>query len=150
MMVVRMKRDEENGEWTIILDCFLHEVIIDDVINSDIEDTVPVSPISIPPRTEDTMASPFVLPSQGPAAIPIVAPTTEEKPPSKGATPVKNNSSSKRTCRNIIIHGYCKYEGKGCEFNHDIVSPCSIFTLQASSVRTLFESLIIYLTHFPE
>eukprot|EP00164_Ancoracysta_twista_P005483 GFYU01007519.1.p1 GENE.GFYU01007519.1~~GFYU01007519.1.p1 ORF type:complete len:722 (-),score=117.90 GFYU01007519.1:43-2208(-) len=25
---------------------------------------------------------------------------------------------SQRPCRNIAIHGYCKNEGKGCEFNH--------------------------------
>ncbi|KAF9205090.1 PAB-dependent poly(A)-specific ribonuclease subunit 3 [Podila verticillata] len=30
------------------------------------------------------------------------------------------NSNKSRTCRNIVIHGFCKYEGKGCEFNHDI------------------------------
>ncbi|KAG0365280.1 PAB-dependent poly(A)-specific ribonuclease subunit 3 [Gamsiella multidivaricata] len=30
------------------------------------------------------------------------------------------NSNKSRTCRNIVIHGYCKFEGKGCEFNHDV------------------------------
>ncbi|KAG0245012.1 PAB-dependent poly(A)-specific ribonuclease subunit 3 [Mortierella sp. GBA43] len=29
------------------------------------------------------------------------------------------NSNKNRTCRNVVIHGFCKYEGKGCEFNHD-------------------------------
>ncbi|RUS34651.1 hypothetical protein BC938DRAFT_479338 [Jimgerdemannia flammicorona] len=55
----------------------------------------------LPPTFDltDTMASPFVLPSQATNAIPIVAPTAEEKPASKGATPVKNNSSSKRTMK---------------------------------------------------
>lgn len=27
---------------------------------------------------------------------------------------------SQRPCRNIEIYGYCKYAGKGCEYNHDI------------------------------
>lgn|SRR3990167_1557432 len=26
-----------------------------------------------------------------------------------------------RRCRNLLIHGYCKFQDKGCEFNHDIV-----------------------------
>lgn len=26
---------------------------------------------------------------------------------------------SQRPCRNLALHGYCKYEGKGCEYNHD-------------------------------
>lgn len=26
---------------------------------------------------------------------------------------------SQRPCRNIEIYGYCKYAGKGCEYNHD-------------------------------
>ncbi|KAI8983559.1 hypothetical protein BDB01DRAFT_791254 [Pilobolus umbonatus] len=34
-------------------------------------------------------------------------------------SPIKANVAAKRLCRNVIIHGYCKYEGKGCEFNHD-------------------------------
>jgi hypothetical protein len=25
-----------------------------------------------------------------------------------------------KPCRNIALHGYCKYEGQGCEFNHDL------------------------------
>ncbi|RCH81232.1 PAB-dependent poly(A)-specific ribonuclease subunit 3, partial [Rhizopus azygosporus] len=30
-----------------------------------------------------------------------------------------SSTSTKRLCRNVIIHGYCKFENKGCEFNHD-------------------------------
>ncbi|ORX51326.1 hypothetical protein DM01DRAFT_1347129 [Hesseltinella vesiculosa] len=69
----------------------------------------------------------IVVPPQSLSAIPIVAPPSEDiasaptsptkvnsKPPSK-VTP----ASAKRLCRNVIIHGFCKYEGKGCEFNHD-------------------------------
>ncbi|KAF9287131.1 hypothetical protein BKA57DRAFT_463021 [Linnemannia elongata] len=35
------------------------------------------------------------------------------------------NSNKTRTCRNIVIHGFCKYEGKGCEFNHDVGKPAT-------------------------
>ncbi|KAI9351675.1 kinase-like domain-containing protein [Pilaira anomala] len=27
--------------------------------------------------------------------------------------------NGKRLCRNVIIHGFCKFEDKGCEFNHE-------------------------------
>lgn len=33
-------------------------------------------------------------------------------------TPPKANKN--RTCRNVIIHGFCKFEHSGCEFNHDL------------------------------
>ncbi|KAI9277424.1 hypothetical protein BY458DRAFT_545783 [Sporodiniella umbellata] len=49
------------------------------------------------------------------SVIPIIAPSSEETAQDK---PAKVNSA-KRLCRNIIIHGYCKFENKGCEFNHD-------------------------------
>ncbi|RKP23802.1 hypothetical protein SYNPS1DRAFT_30440, partial [Syncephalis pseudoplumigaleata] len=26
---------------------------------------------------------------------------------------------STRICKNVIIYGYCKFEGKGCQFNHN-------------------------------
>ncbi|CAO3565111.1 unnamed protein product [Mortierella alpina] len=57
------------------------------------------------------------------------------KPSSASAKPAPQNSSAKpvsltnsnkaRTCRNIVIHGFCKYEGKGCEFNHDVGKPAT-------------------------
>lgn len=28
---------------------------------------------------------------------------------------------SQRPCRNLALYGYCKFQGKGCEFNHDVV-----------------------------
>ncbi|GAA5812655.1 hypothetical protein MFLAVUS_006112 [Mucor flavus] len=28
-------------------------------------------------------------------------------------------SNGKRLCRNVIIHGFCKFQDKGCEFNHE-------------------------------
>ncbi|CAG8536238.1 2113_t:CDS:10 [Paraglomus brasilianum] len=68
------------------------------------------------------MAS-FTIPS-GSAAVPIVAPTAEKIISKNNSNKNSANSSSKvRTCRNLIIHGNCKYEGKGCEFNHDLNKP---------------------------
>ncbi|KAL0091718.1 hypothetical protein J3Q64DRAFT_1846468 [Phycomyces blakesleeanus] len=64
----------------------------------------------------------IIIPSQSPAAIPIVAPSeVSSKDSSKPiAKPVpKASTSAKRPCRNVIIHGFCKFAGKGCEFNHD-------------------------------
>eukprot|EP01098_Paradermamoeba_levis_P009066 TRINITY_DN3758_c0_g1_i4.p1 TRINITY_DN3758_c0_g1~~TRINITY_DN3758_c0_g1_i4.p1 ORF type:complete len:187 (+),score=39.90 TRINITY_DN3758_c0_g1_i4:263-823(+) len=29
-------------------------------------------------------------------------------------------TKSQRPCRNIALHGYCKFAGKGCEYNHDL------------------------------
>ncbi|CAO3589713.1 unnamed protein product [Absidia cylindrospora] len=31
-----------------------------------------------------------------------------------------NSVNAKRLCRNVIIHGFCKFEDKGCEFNHNV------------------------------
>ncbi|KFH71611.1 hypothetical protein, variant [Podila verticillata NRRL 6337] len=84
------------------------------------------------------------------SAIPIMAPpsgsatSTDESTPSawtpktssstakatnNNGAPTKpvslTNSNKSRTCRNIVIHGFCKYEGKGCEFNHDINKPAA-------------------------
>ncbi|KAI8068780.1 hypothetical protein BDF21DRAFT_107062 [Thamnidium elegans] len=34
--------------------------------------------------------------------------------------PIKIGASNgKRLCRNVIIHGFCKFQDKGCEFNHE-------------------------------
>ncbi|KAI8819981.1 kinase-like domain-containing protein [Fimicolochytrium jonesii] len=32
-------------------------------------------------------------------------------------TPPRN--ARQRLCRNVVIHGFCKFENKGCEYNHD-------------------------------
>ncbi|KAF0440403.1 pab-dependent polya-specific ribonuclease subunit pan3 [Gigaspora margarita] len=56
----------------------------------------------------------------GSAAIPIVAPTSEKEIPKNVPSKYSTQDSKARTCRNLIIHGYCKYEGKGCKFNHDL------------------------------
>ncbi|KAI7897743.1 uncharacterized protein BX663DRAFT_527391 [Cokeromyces recurvatus] len=72
---------------------------------------------------QNSLSGQIVIPPQSPSIIPIVNPTLEgEQTESKKTTPkppLKGNSSGKRLCRNVIIHGYCKFEGKGCEFNHD-------------------------------
>ncbi|KAI9279488.1 kinase-like domain-containing protein [Umbelopsis sp. AD052] len=73
----------------------------------------------------------IILPSQSTSAIPIVAPPTDiatgpatpKSPTLKNSVATKPSTSGKRLCRNIIIHGYCKFEGKGCEFNHDVNKP---------------------------
>ncbi|CDH57809.1 predicted protein [Lichtheimia corymbifera JMRC:FSU:9682] len=77
------------------------------------------------------MQNHIVIPPQSPSAIPIVAPSdatvnssttsTINKPPSKPVS--KGNTNAKRLCRNVIIHGFCKFEGKGCEFNHEANKP---------------------------
>ncbi|KAI9303986.1 hypothetical protein BJ944DRAFT_267525 [Cunninghamella echinulata] len=78
-------------------------------------------------------SSQIIVPPQSLSAIPIIAPPEvsnnnnsgtptspliTSKPPSK---PISKNSTTntKRLCRNVIIHGFCKFEGKGCEFNHE-------------------------------
>ena len=30
-------------------------------------------------------------------------------------------SAKNKLCKNVQIHGYCRYEGKGCAFRHDRV-----------------------------
>ncbi|KAK4515274.1 uncharacterized protein ATC70_002884 [Mucor velutinosus] len=51
--------------------------------------------------------------------------TTVTKPAPKTipSSSSSSSSSSKRTCRNVIIHGFCKFQDKGCEFNHDTEKP---------------------------
>ncbi|KAL5525231.1 hypothetical protein ACEPAF_9100 [Sanghuangporus sanghuang] len=67
------------------------------------------------------MASFFSTPPRN-AAIKIVAPDAKSQDsnrsgsPKNPATPRKD--STQRQCRNILIHGYCKYEGKGCAYQH--------------------------------
>jgi len=47
--------------------------------------------------------------------------TDSNTPTNSSSLPRTPKSSNKnRTCRNVIIHGYCKYEHSGCEFNHDL------------------------------
>ncbi|KAI7904141.1 uncharacterized protein BX663DRAFT_504092 [Cokeromyces recurvatus] len=69
---------------------------------------------------------PFVPPPQTPSAIPIVAPinntTEKEENKSSSSTTTEstlNNTNFKRLCRNVIIHGFCKFQDKGCEFKHE-------------------------------
>ncbi|KAI9492444.1 hypothetical protein BDB00DRAFT_828120 [Zychaea mexicana] len=72
---------------------------------------------------QKSLASQIVIPPQSPSAIPIVAPTEGSNASTPEAKPSPNKpvskGSAKRLCRNVIIHGFCKYEGKGCEFNHE-------------------------------
>ncbi|KAJ1660744.1 PAB-dependent poly(A)-specific ribonuclease subunit 3 [Dispira simplex] len=66
------------------------------------------------------------------AAIPIVKPTITDEPadtapvetsPAPPTCPISPSgnllvSDKPRPCRNVIIFGSCKYEGKGCKFSH--------------------------------
>ncbi|KAL1927009.1 hypothetical protein VTP01DRAFT_5339 [Rhizomucor pusillus] len=104
-----------------------------------------------------SLGAQFVIPPQSPSAIPIVAPS--ESPSSNGTaggdqsaskstsskTPSKGKTNTKRLCRNVIIHGFCKFEDKGCEFNHDVNKPSpqgspevsTRFRTQSSTGRSL-------------
>ncbi|KAI8329373.1 kinase-like domain-containing protein [Choanephora cucurbitarum] len=89
---------------------------------------------------QKSLGGQIVIPSQITSAIPIVDPsveeTAEQQPKKVSIKPVsKGNGNAKRLCRNVIIHGYCKYEGKGCEFNHDSNKPTSPQTSPDSSSR---------------
>lgn len=101
-----------------------------------------------PPMQKQPFSHQFILPPQSPSAIPIVAPDaaastssqtdTVNKPASKPkGRPLTllicqlywhwtwiANINAKRLCRNVIIHGFCKFEDKGCEFNHEVVVCC--------------------------
>ncbi|KAI9478636.1 MAG: hypothetical protein EXX96DRAFT_571669 [Benjaminiella poitrasii] len=72
---------------------------------------------------QKSISGQIIIPPQSPSIIPIVNPTMEgEQVEQKTVTLkplLKGSSNGKRLCRNVIIHGYCKFEGKGCEFNHD-------------------------------
>lgn len=78
---------------------------------------------------QKSLGGQIVIPSQSPSVIPIVAPSSDGEPVEQKTTkvvlkpPLKGTLNGKRLCRNVIIHGYCKYEGKGCEFNHDSNKP---------------------------
>ncbi|KAK9701551.1 PAB-dependent poly(A)-specific ribonuclease subunit 3 [Basidiobolus ranarum] len=90
---------------------------------------------SDPPYTKPLIQAPL-----GSSAIPIVAPTEETqeqkdlKTKAPSSAPTTPNAKT-RTCRNVIIHGYCKYDGKGCEFNHDLnpTAPSFIFSPDSKS-----------------
>ncbi|KAI8990298.1 hypothetical protein BDB01DRAFT_756459 [Pilobolus umbonatus] len=66
--------------------------------------------------SKPTSLSQFIPPS---SSISIVAPSEKDaKEESNNKSPPKSQSG-KRLCRNIIIHGFCKYQEKGCDFNHE-------------------------------
>mmetsp|Transcript_23050 Transcript_23050/g.57729 ORF Transcript_23050/g.57729 Transcript_23050/m.57729 type:complete len:832 (-) Transcript_23050:130-2625(-) len=53
------------------------------------------------------------------SAAPGPAPSTSSQSPT-AAPAAFVPPKSLRPCRNIAIHGFCKFAGKGCEFNHDL------------------------------
>jgi hypothetical protein len=44
---------------------------------------------------------------------------------------------SQRPCRNIAQFGYCRFAGKGCEFNHDLVCFFTYFLRRKLSFEML-------------
>ncbi|ORX99458.1 hypothetical protein K493DRAFT_110095 [Basidiobolus meristosporus CBS 931.73] len=84
----------------------------------------------------------ILQPPLGSSAIPIVAPPVQNQGPKETNIKDQNSgqttpSSQTRTCRNVIIHGYCKYEGKGCDFKHDMSSatPFSFTSPDSTKLR---------------
>ncbi|KAF9168571.1 PAB-dependent poly(A)-specific ribonuclease subunit 3 [Actinomortierella ambigua] len=80
----------------------------------------------LPPSSNDDVTSNGTLggiSAKSPSAT--NSPSAASKPTSASKLTLSNSNKS-RTCRNIVIHGYCKYEGKGCEFNHDVSKPASV------------------------
>ncbi|KAH7100485.1 hypothetical protein BKA62DRAFT_246218 [Auriculariales sp. MPI-PUGE-AT-0066] len=81
------------------------------------------------------------------AAIPIIAPsavaaTSASHPASSPSSPVPfaqrssaKKDSGQKHCRNVLIYGSCKYEGKGCTYYHPPV--CHLW-----QSRILFQLLI--------
>ncbi|GAA6060894.1 hypothetical protein JCM10212_000177 [Sporobolomyces blumeae] len=60
-------------------------------------------------------------PTQGSAAIPIVRPSSTSSPASPTTQPATASTTAKptaRVCRNALIYGSCRFEGKGCAFDH--------------------------------
>jgi len=66
----------------------------------------------------------FARPQSRSAAVKIVAPpqTTADPPQDESVSPSKGQvakkDSTQRQCKNILIHGHCKFEGKGCVYYH--------------------------------
>ncbi|KZV93886.1 hypothetical protein EXIGLDRAFT_31661 [Exidia glandulosa HHB12029] len=55
------------------------------------------------------------------AAIPIVAPEPRSASSSPGPSmgrPISKKDAAMKHCRNILIYGSCKFEGKGCAYYH--------------------------------
>ncbi|KAI9245436.1 hypothetical protein BY458DRAFT_528842 [Sporodiniella umbellata] len=85
----------------------------------------------------------IIVPSQAPSVIPIVAPTEE---PVKTISKIIFKGNDKRLCRNVIIHGFCKYEGKGCEFSHSTNSS----NLAEKNKQTVISSVSVSSINAPE
>ncbi|KAI5118625.1 hypothetical protein M0805_006993 [Coniferiporia weirii] len=69
------------------------------------------------------MASYFEVPQSRSAAVKIVAPppadvAQEAQSGLQKSTLSPKKDTTQRQCRNIMIHGFCKYEGKGCAYHH--------------------------------
>ncbi|KAG5646197.1 hypothetical protein DXG03_004251 [Asterophora parasitica] len=54
-------------------------------------------------------------------AIRIVDPSTQDELKS----PPKKDSTQRKQCRNVLIHGFCKFQDKGCVYSHPSAEPQS-------------------------
>ncbi|KAF5376135.1 hypothetical protein D9615_007699 [Tricholomella constricta] len=56
-------------------------------------------------------------------AIKIVDPSTQSTQDELKAP--KKDSTQRKQCRNVLIHGFCKFQGKGCMYSHPSTEPQS-------------------------
>ncbi|GJJ68070.1 PAB-dependent poly(A)-specific ribonuclease subunit 3 [Entomortierella parvispora] len=98
-------------------------------------------PIMAPPGTaaEGSPSTPAAATSTNAWTAKATAAAAASPAASKASQPAKpvslTNSNKNRTCRNIVIHGFCKYEGKGCEFNHDVNKPAAVASPEISKAK---------------
>ncbi|KAH6569689.1 hypothetical protein BASA62_004697 [Batrachochytrium salamandrivorans] len=64
--------------------------------------------------TEDTSTT---TSTSGTTTTPVVV---SAPPLARTPTNTVRNQSKSRQCRNVLIHGHCKFEGKGCQFLHEV------------------------------
>ncbi|KAI8928074.1 hypothetical protein BC831DRAFT_503639 [Entophlyctis helioformis] len=81
----------------------------------------PSAPPSFPLYTGSvTIRRPNAVTLTPPPAASATASAAQSPSKAPAATGARTPSAAKnRLCRNVIIHGHCKYEGRGCEFVHD-------------------------------
>ena len=100
-------------------------------LSSDVASSAPAYVVTSPPPEIATMAISATSPTSYPRASRRRRRPTRQGAPQVGhfvdsyalAHPLAAAAASKNTkpCRNISIHGFCKFQGKGCEYNHDLV-----------------------------
>ncbi|GAA6007391.1 hypothetical protein JCM11491_004146 [Sporobolomyces phaffii] len=78
-------------------------------------------PIVRPSSSQSSHTSPVAQPAtikrESPLSLDLVDPRVV------GAPDPNPRTASTRVCRNALIYGSCRFEGKGCSFDHPAVSP---------------------------